>query len=108
MGSSIPSNWQSGVYKRDKRNPHFLFPSRIAQQQPRQKPRLRVAAARAATLIDRSRYGMATKNELNGLSIGARCTLLNPASLHSSRTFDSGNPTVPRPSPWSCREVVMQ
>ena len=32
MGSSIPSNWQSGVYKRDKRHPHFLFPSRIAQK----------------------------------------------------------------------------
>ena len=30
MGNSIPSNWQSGVYKRDKRNPHFLFPCRMA------------------------------------------------------------------------------
>ena len=25
MGSSIPGNWQSGVYKYDKRDPHFLF-----------------------------------------------------------------------------------
>ncbi len=32
MGSSIPSNWQSGVYKYDKRNPHFLFPSRMASR----------------------------------------------------------------------------
>ncbi len=34
MGSSIPSNWQSGVYKYDKRNPHFLFPSRMARDAP--------------------------------------------------------------------------
>jgi hypothetical protein len=31
MGSSIPSNWQSGVYKRDKRNSHFLFPRQMVR-----------------------------------------------------------------------------
>ena len=38
MGSSIPSNWQSGVYKRDKRNPHFLFPSRMTQKGAKSAP----------------------------------------------------------------------
>src|ERR671918_2822371 len=53
-------------------------------------------------------YCLTSYNMLNGLSRGNFLTLLKPASLQYSLTFEGGIPKVPRPSPPSANDVVIQ
>src|ERR1700730_10875090 len=45
---------------------------------------------------------------IEGIVLGTYTTLPNPTPRHSSRSLDSGSPSVPRPAPPCASEVVMQ